>query len=239
MPRLTVVPLDVLDPTAAVELFAERFRAQGGSWDDGDEARDAESTAQVVKQLDYLPLAIELQAARAARGGMSVAHLNADLARDRSQGLFGDPTDATKNLRYSFEQSLRTLTPLQRTRFAALGLPGGPDWPRDVIMRLLAGIQEHTEQDATATTDGTQETPESDDEPSANAMASTQADLDLLVALSLLTPAEGRLRLHPLLREFAHEVWRAEPPATQIAGSPHCWRASLRWSEDTGAISPR
>jgi predicted ATPase len=124
---LTVVPLDVLDPTTAIQLFAERYRAQGGAW---DEDRDTEAATAIVDQLGYLPPAIELQAARAARGGMSVTHLNADLDRDRSQGLLGDPLDATRNLRYSFDQSLRTLTPLQRTRFAALGLPAGPDWPR-------------------------------------------------------------------------------------------------------------
>jgi len=153
--------------------------------------------------LGWLPLAIELQAARTARGAMSVAQLNADLERDHSQGLLGDPLDATHNLRYSFDQSLRTLTPLQRTRFAAFGLPGGPDWSRDVIVRMLADI---TEQDATASA------------AAANAIASAQADLDLLAALLLVTPAEGCIRLHPLLRDYAHELWRNEPDATQAAG---------------------
>jgi hypothetical protein len=153
--------------------------------------------------LGWLPLAIELQAARAALRQMTAANLNADLARDRSQGLLGDPLDATHNLRYSVDQSLRTLTPLQRTRFAAFGLPGGPDWPRGVIVRMLADI---TEQDATASA------------AAANAIASAQADLDLLAALLLVTPAEGRIRLHPLLRDYAHELWRNEPHATQAAG---------------------
>ncbi len=116
-PRLTVVRLDVLDPPAAAQLFAERYRAQGGSWDD---THDRDATAIVVERLGWLPLAIELQAARAALRGMSVDQLSADLARDRSQGLLGDPLDATRTLRYSFDQSLRTLTPLQCTRFAAL-----------------------------------------------------------------------------------------------------------------------
>ncbi len=218
MARLAVVRLDVLDPPAAVELFAERYRERGGDWDD---TRDAASADAIVERLGRLPLAIELQAARAALRQMSAADLNADLARDRGQGLLGDPLDAACNLRYSFEQSLRTLTPLQRTRFAALGLPGGPDWPRSVIIRLFAGITGITKRDATASASATNEAPVSANEPSANAMASAQsaqADLDLLAALSLVTPTEGRIRLHPLLREYAHDLWRNEPPATQESG---------------------
>ncbi len=210
VPRLAVVRLDVLDPTAAEQLFAERYREKGGDW---DEARDSSAAAAIVERLGWLPLAIELQAARAALRQVSVAQLNADLERDRSQGLLGDPLDATRNLRYSFAQSLRTLTPLQRTRFAALGLPGGPDWPRSIIERPLAGIRERD--DST----NADETPDADNEPSASEMASAQADLDLLVALSLasLLP-EDRLRLHPLLRDYAHELWQAESAATQAAG---------------------
>ncbi len=121
------------------QLFAERYREKGGAWDD---VRDSDAAAAIVERLGWLPLAIELQAARAALRQVGVGQLSADLERDRSQGLLGDPLDATRNMRYSFEQSLRTLTPLQRTRFAALGLPDGPDWPRAVIERLLAGIQE-------------------------------------------------------------------------------------------------
>ena len=222
VPRLRLLPLDVLAPVAAAQLFAERYREKGGAWDEGDEgdaARDASyaaSAANVVERLGWLPLAIELQAARAALGQMSVAQLSADLDRDRSQGLLGDPTDATRNLRYSFAQSLRTLSPLQRTRFAALGLPGGPDWPRSVIVRLLAGIQEH---DARADSTSADATDENKNEPSPGEMASAQADLDLLLALSLATLLpEGRLRLHPLLRDYAHELWQATPAAIQAAG---------------------
>ncbi len=139
---------------------------------------------------------------------MSVGQLSADLERDRGQGLLGDPLDATRNMRYSFEQSLKTLTPLQRTRFAALGLPDGPDWPRAVIERLLAGIQEQGE------------TPAEDTEPSASELAAAQADLDIFVALSLasLLPPDGRVRLHPLLREYAHELWQNQPAETQTQG---------------------
>ncbi len=155
VPRLAVVRLDVLDPPPPPSSSpnATARKAARGNGDDGDETRDATAAAAiVVERLGWLPLAIELQAARAALVQVSVAQLNADLDRDRSQGLLGDPTDATRNMRYSFAQSLRTLSPLQRTRFAALGLPGGPDWPRSVIVRLLAGIRE---QDGSANADVT------------------------------------------------------------------------------------
>lgn len=198
--RLAVVRLDVLDPATAAQLFAERYREKGGEWID---ARDSSSAAAIVERLGWLPLAIELQAARAALRQVSAAQLNADLERDRSQGLLGDPLDATRNLRYSFAQSLRTLTPLQRTRFAALGLPGGPDWPRKVVERLLAGVTANGVTDA------------SNEEPSASELASAQADLDLLAALSLINPAEGRIRMHPLLREYAFECLQGLPIDTQ------------------------
>jgi tetratricopeptide (TPR) repeat protein len=201
--RLAVVRLDVLDPTAAVQLFTERYREKGGAWDD---ARDSDAAATIVERLGWLPLAIELQAARAALRGMSVTQVSSDLARDRSQGLLGDPLDATRNMRYSFAQSLRTLTPLQCIRFAALGLPGGSDWPRSVIVRLLASIQENTASGAP------------NEEPSASELAAAQADLDLLAALSLIYPVEGRIRLHPLLRDYAHELWQDKPHETQAQG---------------------
>lgn len=218
VPRLHIQRLDVLDPAAAVALFAERYRDKGAVW---DAAHDAAPATTVVEYLGHLPLAIELQAARAALLQTSVADLAATLQRDRSQGLLGDPTDATRTMRYSFDQSLKTLTPLQRTRFAALGLPEGPDWPRPLIERLLAGIPDGAatgtsdDSDASGNSDASEDT-----EPSPRALASARDDLALLVALSLasLPPPDGRVRLHPLLREYAAARWWAEPAATQADG---------------------
>jgi tetratricopeptide (TPR) repeat protein len=195
--RLQLFPLDVLDEPAAIQLFAERYRAQGGAW---DEARDTEATATIVERLGWLPLAIELQAARTAMRQTPVAQVSSDLARDQSMRLLGDPLDSRRTMRYSFEQSLKTLTLLQRTRFAALGLPEGPDWPHAVIELLLAGISEQ-------------------DDPSSSALASAQSDLDRFMALSLVTlPPDGRVRLHPLLRKYALELWQAESADTQTRG---------------------
>ncbi len=59
-----------------------------------------------------------------------------------------------------------------------------------------------------------------DDEPTASELAAAGADLDRFVALSLvnLAPPDGRVRLHPLLREYVHELWQNAPADTQTAG---------------------
>jgi tetratricopeptide (TPR) repeat protein len=229
---LRIQPLDVLDPTAAVALFAERYQTQGGAW---DAARDTAPAANVVEILGYLPLAIELQAARAALFQPDVAALAATLDHDRGQGLLGDPNDPQSTARYSFEKSLRTLTPRQRTRFAALGLPAGPDWPRPLIERLFAGIPDgdangssDSSQD-TAATVGAEDTEDMEIESSPRALAAARADLDRLVALSLaaLPPPEGRVRLHPLLREYAAERWQEATSAATQSAALHALLAAL------------
>jgi hypothetical protein len=107
--------------------------------------------------------------------------------------------------------SLDTLTPTQRLRFAALGIPAGSDWLRALIEPFLATVHS---------------VPESQTRSAAE-------DLDWLAALSLVTintpstltthvapdagvepssdagvpPPAARVRLHPLLRDLAREEW--------------------------------
>lgn len=195
-PRLRLVPLDVLAPEAAARLFAERYSARGGDW---NPARDATPAAEVAEALGRLPMALELAAARAARARTGVAALAAELREADRLGKLRDPLEPTQSVRYAFGRSLELLTPSQRARFAALGLPDGPDWPRPVIERLLAAVPE-TSADAT----------------------SAANDLYLLAALSLVALAAApdgtpRVRLHPLLRELAREEWAGQPAATQTA----------------------
>src|SRR5689334_3431078 len=80
--RLQLLPLDVLEPTAAAQLFAERYRAKGGAWND---TRDSDAAAAIVERLGRLPLANELKVARAALRQVSVAQLSTDLEWDRGQ----------------------------------------------------------------------------------------------------------------------------------------------------------
>ncbi len=66
--RVEVLRLDVLAPDSARALFRDRYTERGGDW---QEERDAFVTLEVVRGLGYLPLAIELAAARAALRALS------------------------------------------------------------------------------------------------------------------------------------------------------------------------
>ncbi|HEY7984825.1 MAG TPA: DUF4062 domain-containing protein, partial [Ktedonobacterales bacterium] len=195
-PRLEVRAVDVLDPSPAVALFAERYQQRQGRW---DAARDAADAGALVRALGYLPLAIELEAARGAVGKLSVAALAREVQRPDVLDRLKDPLAANASVRYAFERSLALATPAQRLRFAALGLPDGPDWPRGVIECLLDGLA-----------------------AAAQATTSAADDLDALVALSLVALAPGedgpRVRLHALLRAFAREEWARQAPETREAG---------------------
>ncbi len=192
-PLLRLLPLDVLDPEAARILFAERYADRGGEW---DPARDAESAGEVVEALGRLPLAIELAAARAARAETGVAALAAELREADRLGKLRDPLDPTHSVRYVLERSLDTLSATQRLRFEALGVPDGSDWPRAVVEQLLAALPP--------------------DAPAGSDHAAAADDLEVIVALSLVTlvaPSASsaastsspaalgvRVRLHPLRR---------------------------------------
>jgi tetratricopeptide (TPR) repeat protein len=153
-----------------------------------------------------------------------------------------DPLDPSASVRYSLGKTLRALSPAQRARFAALGLPEGPDWALPIVERMFEGVVEHM-----ATT------------PDAGA-PSGQADLEALVAYSLVSfvadeaAQKMRVRLHPLVRQLAREeiAREAEPirraalagllagvdawlsrwvPRQSIVADPHAV-AALRADED-------
>ncbi|HEY7849098.1 MAG TPA: DUF4062 domain-containing protein, partial [Ktedonobacterales bacterium] len=136
-PRLRRFALEVLAPDDAVALFAERYMQHQGQW---DAARDGAPAGEVVEALGCLPLAIELAAARAALQHSGVDALAAEMARPDVLDRLKDPLRDNTSVRYQFERSLALLNLEQRVRFAALGLPDGPDWPRPVIERLLAAV---------------------------------------------------------------------------------------------------
>jgi tetratricopeptide (TPR) repeat protein/Mrp family chromosome partitioning ATPase len=207
VPRLHLVRLEVLEQATAVRLFAERYADRGGDW---NEPRDGPAAGEVARALGYLPLALELAAARAARQRLSVAMLAHELQQPGVLAKLKDPLDPTASVRYSFSKSLDLLTHTKRLRFAALGLPDGPDWPRPIGERLLSAI------------------------PTDSAAEDTAADdLELLVALSLVNLAsleppsnepghsanlpELRVRLHPLLRQLAREEWTIQPSQVRAA----------------------
>jgi tetratricopeptide (TPR) repeat protein len=190
-PRVRTVALDVLDPDAAAQLFQERYAGRSGDW---EAVRDRQAAGDVVTALGWLPLAIELAAARAARIHQGVAALAQELTEADRLGVLRDPLEPTRSVRYAFSRSLEILDNEQRARFALLGLPAGPDWARSFIERLLAGAGRPA--------------------PDTKAPAD---DLELLAALSLVTltgESHGpRVRLHPLLRDLAREEWYRKPVA--------------------------
>jgi tetratricopeptide (TPR) repeat protein len=219
-PRVRLLRLEVLDPATAVHLFAERYTARGGGW---SAERDETAARAIVDALGELPLAIELAAARAARTRLPLLTLAEELRGQDALGRLSDPLNPSASVRYSLSKTLSTLTQTQRQRFADLGLPAGPDWPLPVIERMLEGVA------ASATTEP------QDDAP---LEAAARTDLDALIAYSLvgLTAAQGtgianisRIRLHPLVRELAHEEWGQLPTPAQsevlaaLLAGVHAW----------------
>lgn len=197
-PHIRLITLDVLDTEAGTRLFAERYADRGGTW---DVARDTTPATQVADALGGLPLAIELAAARAARTRLPLARLADELRAPDALARLNDPRDPSAGVRYSLRKTLLALSPSQRVRFAALGLPEGPDWPQSVIERMFSGVP--TIQDG---------------------IASAPDDLEVMVAYSLVglvqEAAAGdvpRVRLHPLVRELAREEWSQLPAAEQSA----------------------
>src|SRR5262249_21980050 len=117
--------------------FAERYADRGGAW---DAACDAVATTAIVETLGGLPLAIELTAARAARTHLPLTTLSDELGAPDALAHLNDPRDPTASVRYALGKTLLASSPSQRTRFAALGLPAGADWPQPIIEGLFVGV---------------------------------------------------------------------------------------------------
>ncbi len=239
--RVRTQRLETLAPDAARALFRERYTAARRAVGLPDtlvtppsvsdavarEAREANTPDRALDTLTalagYLPLAIELAAARAGRLGLAPMAAAQELqqARRRSELLLY-PRDPTKSLEAALDKSLIALTGRQQLRFAALALPQGADWPRATIELFLSALDIPHAGDVT---DGTtadaaprarQDAAPDEAPDDAAARASARADLDALVSLSLVTLVmeqvdEGqydvRVRVHPLLRERAQREW--------------------------------
>jgi tetratricopeptide (TPR) repeat protein len=199
-PAISLFMLDVLDPTAAVALFCERFQAKGGTWQAG---RDQTPAAHVVAALGYLPLAIELAAARLARLRAEVQTLEQEVSESSVLRKLNDPSVPSGGAQYVLGRSLALLTSIRRRCFAALSLFDGPEMPQAIVRALFAGLLDQQEDRA----------------------VQAEEVLDEVVTLSLLTPIASadqemtpRVRLHPLLREVAATIWREEATTIQEAG---------------------
>jgi hypothetical protein len=209
--RVRLLRLDALDAQSGVRLFAERFTNRGGNW---DATCDEHATQQIVEALGGLPLAIELAAARAARTHLTLPTLAEELRAPDALARLSDPVDPSAGVRYSLAKTLLALTPTERLRFAALGLPEGQDWPPPVIERMFAGILLGQE-----------------------GVPTPQADLEALVSYSLvrLVTAQGedapRLHLHPLVRDLAREEFTEQAAPMREAALAGLLAGAQSWVE--------
>jgi tetratricopeptide (TPR) repeat protein len=217
-PHVYLLRLETLATDAAIELFAERYAARGGSSVALD---DPAMASAITAALGGLPLAIELAAARAARTRLPLATVAEELRGLDALSRLSDPLSPSAGVRYSLSKTLAALTPVQRVRFAALGLPQGPDWPLPPIERMLAGVPAAS--------------PDQLDTDRAGGPPSAQADLDALAAYSLVGLVAGaggsvpRMRLHPLVRELAREEWARLSASDQQAALQALLAGMLEW----------
>ena len=119
-----VWPVSPLDVTAARQLFVDRARAVCPGFD--PHSADATAVARVVDEVDRLPLAIEMAAARV--GAMGMAELAAlvttrlDLLRSPHRGT----SDRHRTLAAVIAWSEQLLDDSERTAFAQLSAFAGP-----------------------------------------------------------------------------------------------------------------
>jgi tetratricopeptide (TPR) repeat protein len=211
-PRVRLLRLDALDAPSGIRLFAERFTARGGTW---GTARDEQATQQIVEALGGLPLAIELAAARAARTHLTLPTLTEEMRAPDALARLNDPVDLSAGVRYSLSKTLLALTPTERLRFGALGLPEGQDWPPLVIEGMFAGILV-----------GQEDVP------------TPQADLEALVSYSLVSPVTSlgedapRFHLHPLVRDLAHEEFTQQATSVREAALAGLLAGAQSWVDE-------
>lgn len=116
------VPVDPLDPDSSRALFTSLVRRQRPDFD--PEAEDAEVLDRLIAQLDGLPLAIELAAARwellGTRGLLERMSAPLDVL---ARGASADPRHRT--LRQAISGSWRLLAPTERRALQAMATFGG------------------------------------------------------------------------------------------------------------------
>ncbi|WP_280363822.1 NB-ARC domain-containing protein [Nocardia wallacei] len=114
------LPLDILEPTSATQLFTTLARRVAG--DDADRA----AVARIVRLCGYLPLAITLLAGRLAHHpSWTIAELadQFSAATDR----LGELDAGARVVRAAFDLSYRDLPPQQMLLFRRLGMHPGAD----------------------------------------------------------------------------------------------------------------
>jgi tetratricopeptide (TPR) repeat protein len=118
LPGARTVPLEVLPPGEAIELFTRLAGA--------DRCGDRDAVAQVVDLVGRLPVAVQAVAVQMRRDD-TVADLAEDLtAAKRTSGLVAEGSSPDIGVRAAFETSLRRLDRTHRRAFRILGVYPGP-----------------------------------------------------------------------------------------------------------------
>jgi tetratricopeptide (TPR) repeat protein len=213
-------PLSILD---AVQLFIQRLKQV-------DENRPVKNDnmwiPQIIAILGGLPLAIELVAAYAGGQRLPLTQILFELEQDKLEA----PSlnfDAKRALRSRFKRSWAVLSPQEQRLFAGLALMKGTSFPREIAITLAIA----------ATSDDRKKPPLSRFIDAALAFAATRGNdeaihkqnerekmykqpaellakkaVSKLNTYALVEPlANGYMRLHPLLREYAAERLRELP----------------------------
>lgn len=185
---LILAPLP--DPDAA-KLFAQMLhRAAEQKGDERPTADDTAAITALVEAEGGLPLAIELTAAYAGVQRLPLGAVLAELGADGLNAAFHmNPRKAPMT---RFDRSWRALTPTQQRLFAGLSLLAGASFPRSAALAIATAAHEAPSLVVPASV-------------AAPSNADVRDDLAALVAYALVEPLPGgdRLRLHPLLREYA------------------------------------
>lgn len=204
--RVHALNLQALTDASGAALFIQRLKQL-------DPARpttqEQACVAEIVEAVGGLPLAIEQVASYA---GVQRIALDRQLDQLRAHGVnaVAFRADPQRLLTTVFDRSWEALAaePHRQRLFAALSLLAGPSFPRAAALALAASARfaGHTG-DTNPTNDG------------ASDSADPELDVGTLVSYALIEPlAEERLRLHPLLRDYA---------AFRLARYPHEVRESL------------
>ncbi len=132
-----VWPVSPLDVTAARQLFVDRARAVSPGFD--PHSADETAVDRVVDEVDRLPLAIEMAAARVGAMGMAeLAELvttRLDLLRSPQRGT----TDRHRTLAAVISWSEELLDDSERTAFAELSAFAGPALGADLDGVIVGG----------------------------------------------------------------------------------------------------
>ena len=115
---------EALEVHPAIRLFVERARAVEAGFDPDDAA--LERIAGIVAKLDYLPLAIELAAARARHFSLDEIDTLLSSRLDLLTGGPRDVPDRHRTIRGAIGWSYELLQPEEQTLFRALSVFPGP-----------------------------------------------------------------------------------------------------------------